>query len=49
MEWMKIIGWIWIVAILWCSWEFYNAPIQPDDWCNEEGVARDYQEIEDEE
>ena len=48
MEWMKIVGWIWILAIVWCSWEFYNTPLLPDDY-NEEGVNPDYTEIDDEE
>lgn len=44
---MKIIGWIWAIAIVWCSWEFYNTPPMPDEY-NEEGINPDYKEIDDE-
>tara|TARA_R110001592_G_C13001728_1_gene735959 strand:+ start:411 stop:560 length:150 start_codon:yes stop_codon:yes gene_type:complete len=47
MEWMKIVGWIWGVAIVWCVWDFYMTPITPADY-NEEGINLDYTEIEDE-
>jgi len=46
MEWMKIIAWVWVVAIVWCAWDFFTAPVMPDNY-NEEGINPDYKEIED--
>jgi|TARA_R110000851_G_C12774992_1_gene534637 hypothetical protein len=46
MEWMKIVGWIWAVALVWCAWDFFKAPIMPADW-NEEGISPDYELDED--
>ena len=47
MEWMKIVGWIWVIAIVWCAWGFFSAPTYSDDY-NEEGINPDYTEIDDE-
>ena len=43
---MKILGWLWAVTIVWCVWDFYKAPIMPDDY-NEDGVNPDHTEIDD--
>ena len=32
---MKILAWVWVVAIVWCAWDFFTAPTYPDDYNNE--------------
>tara|TARA_B110000858_G_C17735173_1_gene442156 strand:- start:946 stop:1224 length:279 start_codon:yes stop_codon:yes gene_type:complete len=46
MEWMQIVGWIWVVAIVWCTWEFFTSPVMPADY-NEQGIDPDYEQDED--
>ncbi len=46
---MKLLGWVWVIAIVWCSWEFYTAPSYPSDFNNEDGINPDYTEIDDKE
>ena len=47
MEWMKIVGCIWVIALIWCAWEFFVTPIMPADY-NEDGINPDHEKIEDE-
>jgi len=46
--WMQIIGWLWLIVVMWCTWEWFRAPIYPADYRNEEGINPDYTEIDDE-
>tara|TARA_B110000285_G_scaffold227061_1_gene287746 strand:- start:1789 stop:1935 length:147 start_codon:yes stop_codon:yes gene_type:complete len=47
MEWMKIVGCIWVILIVLCAWDFFTAPIMPADY-NEDGINPDHEKIEDE-
>ena len=42
---MQIAAWVWVIAIVWCAWEFFTAPVMPADW-NEEGIDPDYEQDE---
>tara|TARA_R110000744_G_scaffold20449_2_gene53683 strand:+ start:535 stop:681 length:147 start_codon:yes stop_codon:yes gene_type:complete len=44
----EIIGIIWVIAWVFCLYEFYRSPVYPADY-NEDGINPDYTEIGDDE
>ena len=42
----QVIGWMWVVAQVWCAWEFFTSPTMPANW-NEHGIDPDWQQDED--